>query len=113
MEIEKFAAVGIDYAQGLERCLGDGELYRKFLGMFRDDNTFSKIKPAMDQGDVNAAFKAAHDLKGVAVNLSLNTLYERAASFTDALRDDGDLDLARQLYPALAEAYEMVVEALR
>ena len=112
MEIEKFATAGIDFDQGVERCLGDQGLYCKLLVMFRDNNPYSKIKPAMDEGDVTTAFNAAHDLKGVAANLSLISLYESASAVTDALRGDGDLNLATELYPDLAESYGMVMDVL-
>lgn len=110
---EAFKMAGIDYENGLERCLGDESLYTRLLGMFKDDNAFERLTTALDRGDITDAFECAHALKGVAVNLGMNTLFETDSELANALRGDGDLDKARELYTSVKVAYSKVMDALK
>lgn len=113
LDNEAFKIAGIDYENGLERCLGDESLYTRLLGMFKDDNAFERLTKALDRGDITDAFECAHALKGVAVNLGMNTLFEVDSDLANALRGDGDLDKARELYSPVKEAYNKVMDALK
>lgn len=113
LDDEVFEKAGIDYENGLERCLGDESLYTRLLGMFKEDNAFERLTTALDIGDVTDAFECAHALKGVAANLGMNALFETDSKLTNALRGDGNLDKARELYPSVKEAYNKVMEALK
>lgn len=113
LDNEAFKIAGIDYENGLERCLGDESLYTRLLGMFKDDNAFERLTTALDRGDITDAFECAHALKGVAVNLGMNTLFEADSELVNALRGDGDLNKARELYTSVKESYSKVMDALK
>jgi len=96
---------GIRYDEGLARFMGNAALYQTFLKKFPADPGFSALGDALRAGDAEAAFQAAHSLKGVSGNLSLNDLYENTIPLVEALRGRADLAKARALYPAVEEAY--------
>jgi len=108
MEQKDYLEAGIDYNEGVARFVGNAAMYEKFLRTFPTDRTFAELADAMERKDTNAAFQAAHTLKGLTGNLSLNTLYKDLVVFTDALRGEGNMPLAESLYPGLMAEYESV-----
>lgn len=63
--------------------------------------------------DAETAFRAAHTLKGVALNLGLTDLAEAAAAMTEALRGRTALPAETPaLYKAVADAYVRFEAAL-
>lgn len=105
-------ALVIDYEDGVSRFVGQKELYESFLKKFPADPNYSDLCEAMALCDVPSAFSAAHTLKGVSGNLSLKKLYLSLLPFVDALRGEGNLNLARSLFPAVKEAYSEAVAAV-
>lgn len=66
----------------------------------------------MAEGDAKGAFEAAHTLKGVAGNLSLERLYRAVEKQTEFLRD-GRMDQASAVMPEVDAAYAEVTAALK
>jgi HPt (histidine-containing phosphotransfer) domain-containing protein len=112
MDRESCIAAGIDYDSGLARFAGKADLYEKFLKKFPADTTFTDLEKAMADGDTRAAFIAAHTLKGVTGNLSLNGLYTGILPLVEALRGDGNMELAKTLYPPVKEEYDKEIRFL-
>ncbi|WP_321015130.1 Hpt domain-containing protein [Eisenbergiella porci] len=73
---EIFATYGVDYDATLRRFAGNMALYLRVLGMLPNDKSLEKLGAAIDSGDLDNAFEAAHTLKGVAGNLGLTPLCE-------------------------------------
>ena len=73
---EIFAAYGVDYDATLRRFAGNMALYLRVLGMLPNDKSLEKLGAAIDSGDLDSAFEAAHTLKGVAGNLGLAPMFE-------------------------------------
>jgi len=113
MDREACIRAGIDYDEGVARFVGRADMYEKFLAQFPEDPGFSALDEAMGSGDVSAAFQAAHSLKGVSGNLSVNNLYHSLIPFVNALRGAGDLPLAKTLYPPVEEAYRTAIQCIR
>ncbi len=112
MDSIKCAQVGINYDEGLARFIGEKDIYEKFLLSFPDDKTFRVLEKNIDDGDVKGAFEAAHSLKGLTGNLSINDMYKKLVTLTDVLRNDGDIEKARDLFVWLKEDYKKVVAFL-
>jgi len=110
MNQQECMEVGINYEEGVSRFVGNAQLYEKFLREFLRDTTFAELSAAMQKGDVEAAFRAGHTLKGRTGNLSLTALYAHLVALVDALRGEGNLALARTLFPPVAEDYRRAVE---
>ena len=58
----------------VENRLRSVGLVERFLAKFLDDGCYATLCSAMEQGDRKQAFQAAHSLKGVSGNLSLDRL---------------------------------------
>ena len=56
------------------------------------DACFDRLAQAVVAQDKQAAFEAAHDLKGVLGNLSLTPIYDPVSQMTEQLRASEDAD---------------------
>jgi len=99
---------GINYDEGVARFVGNAEMYEHFLNEFLSDPTFALLDTAMGEKNISSAFQAAHTLKGVTGNLSMDRLYQKLAALTDALRGAGDLPQAESLFPAVKTEYQHI-----
>ena len=108
---EMLQSAGIEVDSALERFMGNEMIYRKFAWRFLDDPSCGALKAAFEAGDAQAAFEAAHTLKGVCGNLSFNRLYQIAGRLVEPLRQ-GDLEQAREALPEFERAYEETAAAL-
>jgi two-component system sensor histidine kinase/response regulator len=100
---------GLDTADGLRRLGGNAKLYRRLLERFVQEQADApaRISASLQAGDREGAVRAAHTLKGVAGNLGLHEVHERAAALEDALFPAQQEALATALdavLPALAAA---------
>ena len=103
-----------DYAQVIQR-LPSPALVERFIGKFLDDGSFSELTSAMAAGQTEAAFRAAHTLKGVSANLGFEQLRQSASVLTEFLRGKADPVPAEAL-PLLEQVrrdYQMTVDAIR
>ena len=84
---------GVDTHCGLANAGGNGVLYRRVLGMFRErEADFAKrFRAACAAGDTDAAMRTVHDLKGVAGMLGMHAVQEAAAEL-----ERGCLDVATE-----------------
>lgn len=112
MNREVLEAGGIDVQGALDRMMGNEKLLARLLGKFLDDTSFARLETALAEHDADAAFGAAHTLKGVAGNLSVATVYELAGRQCDLLRA-GSPDEAAALMPRLGDAYRAAQDAIR
>lgn len=103
-----------DYAQVIQR-LPSPALVERFIGKFLDDGSFSELTSAMAAGQTEAAFRAAHTLKGVSANLGFEQLRQSASALTEFLRGKTEPVPAEAL-PLLEQVrrdYQMTVDAIR
>ena len=107
----KLTKAGVDVNQGLKRLDNNKEFYEELLVKFCEDTHFEKMVCAMNEEEVQEAFQCAHAVKGAAGNLSMTRLYTELVPLVDALRKN-DLQHARQLLPAVQEAYTAAVNAI-
>lgn len=102
---------GFETTQTLQRFSGNEALYLRFLNKFTEDDTFSKLAPALMAGDFESTLIAAHTLKGVAGNLGLTRLWHACSQMVSLIRQ-GDTDAARRSYDELSDAYAQVCAAI-
>ena len=109
---ECYQVLGGDYAQ-VEKRLPGIHLIRKFIAKFLDDGSYPELCRAMEQGQTEEAFRAAHTLKGVSANLGFDRLTASSGELTELLRGRTDgiptevvplLDMVRQDYELTADA---------
>ena len=111
---ECYQEMGGDFAQ-VEKRLPSISLVKKFITKFLDDSSFSELCQAMQEGEREKAFRAAHTLKGVSANLSFSKLLSSAAQLTELLRPETDTipEGAEGLLEEVKRDYELTVGAIR
>ena len=86
MTLEAFyAKIGGNSADVLRRLPSEA-MVRKFIGKYPADTSWGSLESAINSQDWEAAFRAAHTLKGVAQNLGFQRLYLSSTALTEALR---------------------------
>ena len=109
---ECYQKLGGDYAQ-VEKRLPGIHLIRRFIAKFLDDGSYPELCRAMEQGQTEEAFRAAHTLKGVSANLGFDRLTASSGELTELLRGRTDgiptedvplLDMVRPDYALTADA---------
>ncbi len=108
----KLEGAGIDVHEALSRFMNNEGLLKKFLLRFPQDQNYAKLKQAFADRDKDAAFTAAHTLKGVTGNLSMKRLFALLSDMVERLRV-GDLVSAEQQLDELEREYDMVLDALK
>ena len=81
---------GIDIAKGLERSVGNQDLYTKLLNHFMKDhgNDNQLIMNAIAEDDLTLAERIAHTLKGVSGGIGALGLYDSAQQVEAALKQN-------------------------
>lgn len=111
---EVYRQIGGDYAAALA-LLGRDKLIERFVRRFPADPTFGALTDAMQASDWDAAFAAAHTLKGLALSLAFTRLGHAAAALTEALRpprSTPDPAAWLALYAQVKDCYQQVLEAV-
>lgn len=83
---EIFEVYGADYNSTMARFMGKEAMYLKFLDMLFKDDNLEKLGTALEQQDYEAAFAAAHTLKGVVGNMGLTPLFNAVCAIGESLR---------------------------
>ncbi|MBK5254253.1 MAG: Hpt domain-containing protein [Peptostreptococcaceae bacterium] len=98
---------GVDIEDVKKRFVEDEEFYRECLDMFCDDNSLEQLKLAIDKGEIQEAFNAAHTIKGIAGNLGLTPLFDAVSELVEDLRAD-KIEGALKKYTNIELEYEKV-----
>lgn len=100
-----------DYEDVLKRMRSE-ERVKKFVIMFLRDPSYQELMQAMEVSDVEAAFRAAHTLKGVYHNLAFAGQADSCVEITELLREK-KLEEAGKLLPAVTKDYQSLVEEIK
>lgn len=109
-----YRQLGGDLARA-EKHLSGRRLVERFIVRFLDDGSFVSLCSAMEDGSREAAFRAAHTLKGVSGTLGLSRLYASASQLTELLRPEEKAipDDAHALYEIVKQDYRITADAIR
>lgn len=105
------AASGIDVEDAMDRMDNDEELFKSLALKYLQNTNFVALEAAMESKDYEAAYTAAHTLKGVSGNLSFSSLYKDAAAITEALKQ-GEINAAEAMLPDVKKAHQAVINCL-
>ena len=109
---EFYAAIGGDYDRALQTLMNDAFVL-KFLKKFSEGNYYDELKKARDENDVPHIFAITHTLKGVAGNLSLSPIYEKASTICEATRNKKDgVDVSKEM-DDLIETTSSVIKKIK
>lgn len=108
MTVEQcYSELGEDYTQLVNR-FGNASILHKFLLKFPADQSFNDLTSALNAGDGESAFRAAHTLKGVCLNLGFDALHHASTALTEQLRGY-DVTGTDALYQEVKNQYERVI----
>lgn len=112
---ECYDSFGGSYETIMQR-LPREETVKKFALKFLSDPSFGDLHKALECGDYERAFLAAHSLKGVSSNLAFARLSISSGELTELLRDREsripDEESCRELFERVTTDYEEVTKAL-
>ena len=108
---ECYSQMNGDYNNVLSRFY-DEAMIKRLLGRFIDDTSFRALEQAMTEGNMQAAFNAAHTLRGVCQSLSFTQLCGTLNPITEALRGGNIAAAAADMDKAKRE-YDVTLSAIR
>ena len=94
MTLDDLKAFGANVDEGMGRCMNMEPFYLRLVESVKEEQGFDTLQAAIEAGDLDTAFDAAHALKGVLGNLALTPLYEPVSEITELLRARQDVDYA-------------------
>ncbi|GAA0798875.1 hypothetical protein GCM10008910_24150 [Faecalicatena orotica] len=83
---EIFEEYGGDYQTTMARFMFKEDMYLRFLDMLFQDENLQKLGEALEAEDLQAAFEAAHTMKGVVGNMGLEPLFLAVCRIVEPLR---------------------------
>ena len=109
-----YLELGGDYA-AVQQRLPTQSLIKRFITKFLDDGSYAQLCGAMQAGQRQEAFRAAHTLKGVCANLGFDRLGASAGQLTELLRPESDSipEGAALILNEVKQDYELTVGAIR
>lgn len=110
---ECYEEMGGDYDDVFSRLRTD-ERITKFLLKIVDDKSYALLIDSLAAKNMEEAFRAAHTLKGVCMNLSIKRLYVSAERLTEALRGKHDYDACVEpLLEKVKEDYAVTIDCIK
>ena len=108
---ECYEQMGSDY-EGVLGRLGSEAIVKRFALKFLQDPSFAQLKESLAKNDGEEAFRAAHTLKGICLNLGFSQLTEDVVNITEILRT-GKLEGTDELFSKIQTTYENTVAAIK
>lgn len=100
---ECYELMGSDYEEVYERLESDA-IIKRFVVKFLKEPSFSNLQEALRKQDGESAFRAAHSLKGICMNLGFQKLCEVSSALTEKLRGR-EIAGSDELYKEVEEEY--------
>ncbi|WP_443596902.1 Hpt domain-containing protein [Agathobacter sp.] len=107
---ECYESMGSDY-EGVIGRIGSEGLVKRFALKFLDDPSYLNLEKAIQEQNAEEAFRAAHTLKGVCLNLGFDRLYKVSEELTEKLRGR-ELDRYEALYENVQKEYNNTIDAI-
>ena len=108
---ECYEQMGSDY-EGVLGRMGSEAMIKRFALKFLQDPSFNNLKENLEKNDGEEAFRAAHTLKGVCLNLGFDELYEASAEITEKLRGK-ETGGSEDMFQKGEEKYQKTVNAIK
>lgn len=105
--IDALKEFGADTEEGIRRCVGKEDFYLRLVNKIPGDKSFAALEAAIKSGDLDAAFEAAHSLKGILSNLALKSISTPVEEITELLRAKTEMDYSEKLQFILKKRDEL------
>lgn len=109
---EFYESMNVDLNVVLQRLLRKN-LIIKYFKMFLDDTSFSSLQEAMKSHDRQLAFRSAHTLKGLCLNLEFQSVFPLLYQLTDALRGNEVTLEAEELFEEFSHQYFQLINNIQ
>ena len=107
---EFYAQIGGSYADTVRRLCSESFVLR-FVKKYPANPSFDELCKAVGRSDWESAFRAAHTLNGLALNLGFNQLNKSASALTEHLRGGKPLT-DESLYNAVERDHMLVINSI-
>ncbi len=112
MNIEEcYKKIGGDYNEVLNR-FRDPMRVKRFALMFLKDDSYKILAEAMSMKDYDVAFRGAHTLKGVCMNLGFTSFYNSVYQLTEALRAK-KIEESISLFEMVSKQYNAIITVIQ
>jgi len=108
---ECYAKLNADYEGTLGRMCME-KLVKRFALAFLSDGTYASLEKALEEENYEVAFREAHTLKGVCLNLGFTKLHDVSDELTEALRG-GKKPEDNTLFQKVQEEYCRTITLLK
>lgn len=108
---EFFHAVGGSYEDAIGRLMDEKRIV-KYLRKFTANTDYSDMLAAIEAQDWELGFRASHNLKGMALNLSLGKLAETSSALCETMRHGAPTVDITALKNEVGEDYLRTVELI-
>lgn len=109
---EFYKDINGDFDDVLKR-LANESIVAKIVKMFVNDPSFSDLSKGLQDKDAELAFRGAHTLKGVALNLGFSNLAKDSSDLCELLRPRSlDVDY-KDLYDKVSKEYQELIEKIK
>ena len=108
---ECYESMESDY-EGVMGRIGSEGLVKRFVLKFLDDPSYLNLEKAVQEQNAEEAFRAAHTLKGICLNLGFDRLYKVSAELTEKLRES-ELNGYEAVYGKVQDEYKNTIDAIR
>ncbi|MCM1272393.1 MAG: Hpt domain-containing protein [Clostridium sp.] len=108
----KLIAADVDLDGAMERFMNNEAMYEKFLKKFANETIYDQLVSAVEEQDADKAFSAAHTLKGVCGNLSLQGLFDIVSKQVECFRAK-DMEKGGAMMPQVTAEYEKVMALIK
>ena len=106
---ELYDAIGVEYDDVLALLRREDRIELYFTQMM-DDPSFGELERTMEERDYPAAFRAAHTIKGMCVNLMIEPLAKASIALVECLRSDPvDEAEATSLYAQVRNEHNLLL----
>ena len=113
---ECYEAFNGDYESVTQRISKEDRL-RKFVKMFLTEPSFQILSDALAAENYPDAFRAAHSLKGICINLGFRQLEQTSSVLTNYLRHCEEKEIDKEecmrLFEDVSKDYQIVVDAIK
>lgn len=109
---ETYLKLGGNYEKVI-KLLKSPILVKKIALKFIDDKSFELLEKSLEKKNCEEAFRAAHTLKGICLNLCFDRLCLTSTEITEYLRQGKIDDTTENTFKRLKEDYQVTISALK
>lgn len=112
MNLEEFyRSMQGSYFEVLGR-LGGAERVTKYIRRFTEMTDYQELEKAVEEGDIETAFRAVHNLKGMSGNLGFTRLFHASDALCENLRPRIWNEQAQVLMERVKVEYQTVIRKI-